>query len=127
MTTPPSIPTSPPVTGYRAALAPAKLTVTLTGVVIQLPNAVQAAIGRADPVSGFFPEVDLTPHGALDNGVGRKHARLFVQSGQILLEDLDSTNGTKINGQKLAPRQPQTLRDGDQVALGSMVLRFSDY
>jgi hypothetical protein len=118
---------APTAGAYRAALAPAKLTVALTGAVIQLPNAVQATLGRADPVSGFFPEVDFTPHGALDNGVGRKHARLFVQSGQVLVEDLDSTNGTKVNGQKLAAHRPQALRSGDEITLGSMALRFSEY
>ncbi len=57
----------------------------------------QAIVGRADAVSKFYPDLDLTPHGALDNGVGRKHLRLFVQGGQIMAEDQDSTNRTIIN------------------------------
>jgi pSer/pThr/pTyr-binding forkhead associated (FHA) protein len=50
--------------------------------------------------------------------------RVFVQGGQLLIEDLDSTNGTMLNSQKLAARQPQPLRDGDQIAVGKLLLRF---
>jgi pSer/pThr/pTyr-binding forkhead associated (FHA) protein len=80
-------------------------------------------VGRADAVSNFFPDVDLTPHGALDTGVGRRHARLLVQGGALLVEDLDSTNGTFLNGARLAPRQPAPLGAGDELRLGNLALR----
>jgi pSer/pThr/pTyr-binding forkhead associated (FHA) protein len=108
----------------RAALAPSRLTVVANGAVLQLPNSTQAVVGRADPVSNVYPDVDLTPYGALEQGVGRRHLRLFVQGGQIMVEDMDSTNGTLLNGQRLAPLQPQPLRDGDQIQPGKLVLRF---
>ena len=111
----------------RTALAPAQLVVAATGVGLPLPNAPQAIVGRADPVSTFYPDVDLTPYGALEQGVGRRHMRLFVQGGQIMVEDLDSTNGTLLNGQKLLPRQPQPLRNGDQLQLGRLALRFQEH
>ena len=123
----PAAPAYPPASGgYRAGLAPSKLTVVDTGATIMLPNAVQAFVGRADPVSQFFPDVDLTPHGALDQGVGRRHARLFVSGGQVMLEDLDSTNGTHVNDQRLPARQPQPLRDGDQLRFGGLHLRYNE-
>lgn len=118
------MPAMPPPAPPRAALAPARLVVVATGVVLPLPGSAQVIVGRADAVSKFYPDLDLTPHGALDSGVGRKHLRLFIQGGQIMAEDQDSTNGTIINGQKLAPRQPQPLRDGDTVQLGKLILRF---
>lgn len=114
-------PAAPPA---RAALAPAQLIVVATGAALPLPNAAQAVVGRADTVSNFYPDIDLTPQGALEHGVGRRHLRLFVQGGQIMVEDMDSTNGTLLNGQRLAPRQPQPLRDGDQIQPGKMALRF---
>jgi hypothetical protein len=114
---------APPVVP-RAALAPARLVVVASGAVLALPNSAQAVVGRADPVSKFFPDIDLTPHGALDNGVGRRHVRLLIQNGQVMAEDLESTNGTLINAQRLAPRQPQPLRDGDTVQVGKLILRF---
>jgi pSer/pThr/pTyr-binding forkhead associated (FHA) protein len=118
------MPQVPPPVAPRAVLAPARLVVAAGGAVLPLPNSAQAVVGRADPVSKFFPDIDLTPHGALDHGVGRRHLRLFVQGGQIMAEDLESTNGTLINAQRLAPRQPQPLRDGDTVQVGKLILRF---
>ncbi|MDZ4719442.1 MAG: zinc ribbon domain-containing protein [Roseiflexaceae bacterium] len=123
--TPPPPSYTPPVMA-RSALAPARLVVVATGAVLALPAATQATIGRADPVSQFFPEIDLNPHGALDNGVGRKHARLFVLSGQVMVEDLDSTNGTQINGQRLPARQPRTLTNGDTLVVGKLALRLQE-
>ncbi len=119
LVTPPSSPVPPP----RATLAPARLVVIPAGAALALPSAPQAVVGRADAVSNFFPDLDLTPHGALEHGVGRRHARLFVQGGQLLVEDLDSTNGTFLNGARLAPRQPAPLQTGDELRLGNLVLR----
>lgn len=121
--TPPTTPPPPPAA--RATLMPATLTVQANGASVALPVAAQAVVGRADPVSNVFPDVDLAPHGALENGVGRRHARVFVQAGQVLVEDLDSTNGSFLNGARLAPRQPQPLKTGDELRLGNLVLRVS--
>jgi hypothetical protein len=118
------MPQVPPAAAPRAALAPARLVIAANGATLPLPNSAQVIVGRADPVSKFFPDIDLTPHGALDHGVGRRHLRLFVQGGQVMAEDLESTNGSLINAQRLAPRQPQPLRDGDTVQLGKLILRF---
>jgi hypothetical protein len=107
----------------RSALAPARLVVQRSGATIALPGAPQAVVGRADAVSNFFPDVDLTPHGALDTGVGRRHARIFVQGGALAVEDLDSTNGTFLNGTRLAPRQATPLKTGDELRLGNLTLR----
>jgi hypothetical protein len=125
---PPPVNVSPPpppiATPARAALAPSQLIVAANGTALPLPAAAQAIVGRNDAVSNFYPDIDLTPYGALDQGVGRRHLRLFVQSGQVMVEDLDSTNGTLLNGQKLAARQPQPLRDGDQLQVGRLLLQF---
>jgi pSer/pThr/pTyr-binding forkhead associated (FHA) protein len=105
-------------------LAPARLVVTNSGADLPLPAAPEAIVGRADPVSNYFPDIDLTPHGALDNGVGRRHMRIFLHSGQFYLEDLDSTNGTFFNNQRLAPRSPQLIQAGESVMLGKLTLRL---
>ena len=52
----------------------------------------------------------------------RRHARIFVSGGSHVLVDLESTNGTLLNGR---PVQEQTLRHGDVIRAGSMVLRYS--
>ncbi len=128
----PPQPTSPPqpapppqpVPPQRSRLAPARLVVASSGADLPLPAAAEAVIGRADPVSNYFPDIDLTPHGALDNGVGRRHMRIFVHSGRLYIEDLDSTNGTFFNNQRLAPRSPQAIQPGESVMLGQLTLRL---
>jgi len=107
----------------RAALAPARL-VLKSGAALPLPAAGQAVLGRSDPVSNFTPDIDFAAHGAIDSGVGRRHARLFIQQGQVMLEDLDSTNGTFLNGNRLKPRQAMPIRDQDTLQLGSLALQF---
>lgn len=115
-------PPAPPRPPARTTLAPAALIVRETGAILPLPATNEVVVGRADPVSNFFPDLDLTPYGAVERGVGRRHLRLFVQDGQIYGEDLDSTNGTLRNSARLAPRQPTPLAAGDELRLGSLAL-----
>ena len=51
-----------------------------------------------------------------ERNVSRRHAKLSRNNGAILLEDLDSSNGTQVNGKKL--QGPVTLRVGDHVRIG---------
>jgi pSer/pThr/pTyr-binding forkhead associated (FHA) protein len=82
-------------------------------------------IGRADG-SDNDADVDLNPYGAFQNGVSRRHAAISHDAGAIFIEDLESTNGTRINGFQLPPNQKFRLRDGDEVELGRVriVVRF---
>ncbi|RME87555.1 MAG: FHA domain-containing protein, partial [Anaerolineae bacterium] len=54
-----------------------------------------------------------------DAEVSRRHARLTFQGGKYVLEDLGSTNGTFVNGQRLTG--PHVLRAGDVVSLGEHI------
>jgi len=54
-----------------------------------------------------------------DSEISRKHARLIMQAGGYVLEDLGSTNGTFVNGQRLMG--PHVLRAGETVMLGENV------
>ena len=56
--------------------------------------------------------------------VSGEHALLQFKEGGYVLEDLGSTNGTKING--LTPMGAATLYDGDEIALGDARLRFAE-
>jgi pSer/pThr/pTyr-binding forkhead associated (FHA) protein len=55
----------------------------------------------------------------LDSGVSRKHAHLTMQGNVYTLEDLGSTNGTYVNGQRLTA--PKTLQPNDVILLGDKV------
>jgi len=59
-----------------------------------------------------------------DAGLSRKHARIYRVDGDYFVEDLGSTNGTTVNGERI--KAPQRLDDGMRILLGkSTVLRFS--
>ena len=81
-------------------------------------------IGREDPVSGHFPDINLGPHGGEDGGVSRNHAKLIIQGNQCLLEDLQAVNFTHVNKQKLAPGTRRPLNNGDELRFGKVVVMF---
>ena len=56
-----------------------------------------------------------------DERVSRFHAKVQVEDGDIILTDLDSTNGTRVNGTAIQIRR---LRPGDQVSIGRSMLLF---
>ena len=60
-----------------------------------------------------------------DKTISRLHARLTVGDDHtVVLEDLGSTNGTQVNGERMIPNSSRTLVDGDTVRFGSIRLRF---
>ena len=108
-----------------AAAAQGRLVVQGTNAMLSFPpGKTDIIVGREDPVSGVFPDVDLTDHGGDEGGVSRQHARIVFQGNQILIEDLNSTNYTYVNQQRLTPGQPHPLNDGDEVRLGRVKLSF---
>ncbi len=119
---PPPVAAPVPPAG-RPSLAGISLVVQPSGANLPLPASGQAVVGRADPVSNVFPDIDLTDHGALERGVGRRHARIFLQNGLVLVEDLNSTNGTFLNTTRVQPNHPQTLRAGDELRMGTLVIK----
>jgi hypothetical protein len=82
------------------------------------------SLGREDAVSNIYPDVDLTPHGGEEGGVSRLHARIFVENGQYMLEDENSTNFSFLNRQRLTAQTPTPLHDNDEIRLGRVLLRF---
>lgn len=88
------------------------------------PGKSEIVIGRKDPISEIFPDLDLTDHGGEEGGVSRRHARIFLDRGQFHIEDLNSTNHTFLNREKLAPRQPYPLHDGDELRFGRVRATF---
>ena len=110
----------------RSARATAKLVVMGT---TELDSSFQlhkesCLVGRTDPNSNIFPEVDLSPFDP-HTKVSRRHARVFRKGDVYLVEDLGSINGTVINDSlRLAPHQPRALESGDKLRLGETTLHF---
>ena len=94
----------------------ARLTIktgTDAGKVVELTQE-ELVIGRSSPAGLIIMHPE----------VSRRHARLFYQQGNYFLEDLDSSNGTFVNGHQL--EGSQALSDGAEIQLGSEIrLAFS--
>jgi diguanylate cyclase (GGDEF)-like protein len=58
-----------------------------------------------------------------DDGISRRHARIFLESGRFCIEDLGSANGTLVNGLRTSGKH--NLEDGDKIRLGpTTILKF---
>ena len=69
------------------------------------------AIGRAEaPFDSCAPEAVAQ--------LSRRHARIFTEHGAVYVADLDSKNGTSVNGAEVR-QKPALLRNGDTICFGS--------
>jgi NAD(P)H-dependent FMN reductase len=95
----------------------------VTRAPIPLPKD-DVLIGRVRPGVSPVPDIDLVPHGGDQMGVSRQHARMLRGSGGWVLEDLESTNGTFLNGQQIPPGHQVRVRTGDVIRFGTLTLIF---
>ncbi len=117
----------PAPAAYAPAPGPAqpRLVVQDSQSPLYLPqDKAEIIIGRDDPISNLYPDIDLTDYGGDKTGVSRQHARIFSQGGRFFLEDRNSTNHTYLNEQVLEPWQPYLLRSGDEICFGRLKVRF---
>ena len=84
-----------------------------------------AALGRVFPLGVGLVIVGRAPDSGialLDGEVSRNHARIRVEEGRVQVEDLGSTNGTRVNGELI--RGSADLRAGDRLSIGGHVLKL---
>ena len=64
-----------------------------------------------------------------DSRVSQRHAQVKVHEGRVVYQDLEATNGTflLLGGRRQRLRGPHVILDGDQLALGSTVLRYVEF
>ncbi|MDX1966971.1 MAG: SpoIIE family protein phosphatase [Planctomycetaceae bacterium] len=90
-----------------------------TLVLLQDGQAVPCPLTVDETVLGRHPDCQIQLN---SNMVSRKHARVFKEGDQFVLEDLGSGNGTFLNGKKI--EGPVTLQHEDRIKLGPILLRF---
>ena len=76
-----------------------------------LPSEKEIVIGRGG-------ELDIV---LVEDMVSRKHAKITTQQGKIVIQDLGSTNGTFVNGEKIKRAR---LKEGDRVLIGTSILKL---
>lgn len=82
-------------------------------------------VGRSHKSLPVQPDVDLTPFLVEQHGVSRRHALLRVRDLRLEVQDLNSTNGTGINGFRFRPKEIHQLRHLDVITFGRISLQVS--
>lgn len=92
---------------------------------VKLPCLVESS-GREHPIRPGVNLVGREGDVVLPDGkVSRKHAQIMSEDGGMLLEDLGSTNGTLLNGDKVAPGEKRAVKAGDTLSFGGVELRLN--
>ena len=86
-----------------------------------IPLTRETIVGRyGGEFTDQHAQVDLAAFGALERGVSRQHALLRRLGPDVGVVDLDSRNGTWLNGVKLQAHQSFMLRNGDRLLLSHL-------
>ncbi len=94
-----------------------------SGQVIHLADRKEFTLGRTIEGQPILPDVDLSPFDAFTLGVSRLHAALRIVNGEVVVTDLGSSNGTRVNGQKIVPHVDYPLNHGDIIALAKLKIQ----
>jgi hypothetical protein len=121
----PGVPVEPPAPPFPAGITDASITLQVadSGQLIPLQGWGEITLGRITGNQPVVPDIDLGPYQAFQAGVSRLHASIRIGSDGVKISDLGSSNGTRVNGKKLAAHTPQTLKHGDLLTLGMLRLQ----
>ena len=96
-----------------------RLVLEATGSIFKLGDA--TLIGREDPTL----QIDFDGY-ADGQYISHRHAQIIKHDNAFFIEDLGSSNHTRVNGAKLSVGQTQPLKDGDKVRFGKIELTFHE-
>jgi pSer/pThr/pTyr-binding forkhead associated (FHA) protein len=95
-----------------------------SGQILHLAGRTEFTLGRVAEGQPILPDVDLSPYEAYTQGVSRLHSCLKIINQRVVITDLGSSNGTRVNGQKILPHIDYPLNHGDMVALGKLKIQI---
>ncbi|HEY6487242.1 MAG TPA: FhaA domain-containing protein [Candidatus Cybelea sp.] len=115
----------------------ARLSVPLGAIAVEVGDAARASAQfalrmiKGLPVDGVYSITGTTRVGRgdeseivlLDPSVSRAHAIVEFDAGEPVVRDLDSTNGTFVNGRRV---RVESLQDGDELRFGNTRMRFEN-
>lgn len=94
-----------------------------TGTAFFFSSGDETTIGRADPVTGILPDVDLTPVDT-NRSVSRRHAKIIRSGAEyLILEEVGTVNGTYVNDQRIPTGNPVTIHNGDLLKIGLIAMK----
>ena len=98
--------------------------VVSSGDVISLLGRDNFTLGRSIEGQAVIPDVDLAKYDAFDQGLSRMHAELRIAKDGVFVIDLDSANGTIVNGKRLKGHDASLVHHGDIIQLGRLRLQI---
>lgn len=111
-------PTPKPAAPLPVTSSEINLHIIRTGQIIPLEGRADFTIGRISEGQSILPDIDLSPFDAYSQGVSRLHATLKIRDELFYVEDLGSSNGTRVNNNKIQPLADHLVQNGDVIALG---------
>ena len=115
---------SPPPGPDLSTGALLELRVVSSGDVISLLGRDNFTLGRSIEGQAVIPDVDLAKYDAYDQGISRMHAELRVEKEGVFVLDLDSANGTIVNGKRIKGEKTSAIHHGDIIQLGRLRLQI---
>lgn len=110
--------TPPPVQDDRDDVSGPRLVDFASGEAFYFGAGNTVLIGRADPVTGIRPDIDLTEVD-INRSVSRRHAKILkTMDGWSVLEEVGTVNGTFVNDQRVPSGVPVPLAEGDRLKIG---------
>ena len=88
----------------------------------ELPARRTIVIGRSSSLGPV--DVDLSSYNAADLGISRRHVQLDVVGDRLMIKDLESVNGTSLNGTPLVPNHYYPVAHGDELKIGRLKMRI---
>ncbi|MEN8242139.1 MAG: FHA domain-containing protein [Chloroflexota bacterium] len=108
----------PPPPPAQVTESQVSLHIVRTGQILPLIGRLEFTLGRISQGQSILPDIDLSPYNAYAQGVSRLHATLKLIREDLYVEDLGSSNGTRINNTKIPPHKNQPVTHGDVITLG---------
>lgn len=86
------------------------------GIYLQSESGATYSLPPGKVTAGRVPSNHIVIN---NHGTSKQHAGFLYQQGRVWITDLDSSNGTFVNGQRLDPHQAYPLNQGDQIQFGT--------
>ncbi len=93
------------------------------GQILELSGRSEFTLGRVSEGQPILPDIDLSPYEAYAQGVSRLHSAIKINQQRVTVTDLGSSNGTRVNGQKIVPHVDYPVNHGDVIALGKLKIQ----
>ena len=98
-----------------------------SGIEFPLGPGIETTIGRKDPSTGTYPDVDLSPVDP-HHSVNRRHAKIYRRGPHLTIfflgEEIGTFNATFLNGARLDTGVPSEIHSGDKMRFGDVELTF---